>query len=167
MNWQNDLEIAADLEAARARGRLIRSVALWGPVFAVTASALVFFFIDRLAMGGDHGGTWFLVGFLALLSFLFGFQAAQAVLDLSGGLQEATGTVTRRWSRSDSLVMRSHYIRLDNKRILRIGAEFHTGIREGDHLRVKFYPHSALVVWAERVTPQKPPGDPATAPETI
>lgn len=155
MNWQNDLELAAQTEAARARGRLLRSAIFWGPLFLAIFVLFVFFLFDRAFTGGDHGGTWFLVGFLALLSFLFGFQAAQAVLDLLGGIQETTGIVTRRWSRSDSLVMRSHYVRLDNRRILRVGAEFHGDIREGDTLKVKFYPHSAVAVWVDRLPPPK------------
>ena len=111
----------------------------------------MFFFVDRLVLSGDHGGTWFLVGFLGLLAFLFGFQASQALLDLRSGPRDATGLVTRSWSRSDSLVMRSHYIRLDTGQILRVGAEFHTDLKEGDRLRVTFYPHSAVAVWVEQL----------------
>ncbi|MBE7518646.1 MAG: hypothetical protein HS107_05310 [Thermoflexaceae bacterium] len=153
MSWQNEPDLMARVEAARARGRLWRSVALWGPLFVGSAALLLFFFFDRLLTGGDYGGTWFLVIVLAVLSFLFGFQAAQAALDLSGGIEETTGEVTRRWSRSDSLVMRSHYIRLDSGRILRVGAQFHTNIREGDLLKVTYFPHSALAVWVERLPP--------------
>ncbi|KAA0240905.1 MAG: hypothetical protein DYG91_12605 [Chloroflexi bacterium CFX7] len=159
MSWQNEPDVMVRAEVARARGRLWRSALFWGPLFLVTGSLLVFFFFDRLLTGGDSGGTWFLVVLLAILSFLFGFQAGQATLDLSGGIEEATGEVTRRWSRSDSLVVRSHYIRLDNKRILRVGANIHSNIREGDRLKVTFFPHSAVAVWAERLPSPESQGE--------
>ncbi len=151
MNWRDELAVAEELETVRARGRLLRGVVIWGPVFAIVAGAFVFFFFDRLFLGGDNGGTWFFVGFLALLAFLFGFQASQPLLDLRSGPREAIGMVSRSWSRSDSLVMRSHYIRLDRGQILRVGAEFHADVKEGDRLRVTFYPHSAVAIWVEKL----------------
>lgn len=165
MNWQDDLALAEAREVAVARGRILRNACLWTPIFAAAALAFVFFFVDRLLLGGDHGGTWFLAGFLALLSFLFGFQAAQALLDLTGGAHEATAIVTRRWSRSDSLVMRSHYVRFEDARILRVGGEFFDSIKVGDRLRVRFFPHSAVAIWVEKLPPAASATVPETAPE--
>ena len=163
MSFQADLLVTEELEAVRARNRLLRSAIMWGPIFLIVAGAFLFFLVDRLFLGGEYGGTWFLVGFLGFLAFLFGFQASQSVLDLTGGAREATGMVTRSWSRSDSLVLRSHYIRLDEGQILRVGGVFHAGLKEGDRLRVKFYPHSAAAIWVEKLPPvgsQDAPGGP-------
>ena len=155
MNERDDLAIAEELAAARARGGLLRGALIWGATFTVVGAAFVFFFVDRLLLGGDNGGTWFFVGFLGFLAFLFGFQAAQPLLDLRSGPRAAIGVVTRSWSRSDSLVMRSHYIRLDKGQILRVAAEFHADVKEGDRLRVKFYPHSATAISVEKLPPER------------
>jgi len=162
MNARNDGAVAEELAAARARGGLLRGLLIWGLAFAGVAGAFAFFFVDRLFLGGDNGGTWFFVGFLGFLGSLFGFQAAQPLLDLRGGPREALGVVTRSWSRSDSLVMRSHYIRLDTGQILRVGAAVHAEVKEGDRLRATFYPHSATMISVEklpRVGSHDAPGD--------
>jgi hypothetical protein len=111
-------------------------------------------------MGGDNGGTWFLVVVLAVLTLLFGFQAIQSGLDYFGDPKVATGFVTRRWARSDSLVVKTHYIRLD-KQILRGDQLILDGIREGDYVEATFYPHSAVLLWVEK---QDPPATEAAEP---
>jgi hypothetical protein len=57
--------------------------------------------------------------------------------------------VTRRWARSDSLVMRTHYMRLD-RLILRGDQLILDGIREGDYVEASFYPKSAVLIWVEK-----------------
>ena len=67
--------------------------------------------------------------------------------------------MTRRWSRSDSLVMRSHYLRL-GKRILRGDVDLLANIKEDDWVEVTFYSHSAVIVWVEKAVPpegEEPP----------
>lgn len=155
MSWQDDPELQAEMHRQGVRRRLIRSAIIWTPIFALFAGLLVFYFVDTLFNGGDKGGTWVLVVILTIVTGLFGFQAVQAILDLKGEPQKAVGEVTRRWSRTDSLVMKSHYIRLE-KQILRGDAFQLAGIKEGDYVEATFYQHSATLIWAEKVPK---PGD--------
>ena len=156
MNWNDDPELARARHAATARGRLVRTMVIWGPLFILSLGALLFWTFDRLFLGGDNGGTWFLVIVLLVLTTLFGFQAIQALLDYVGEPKTEEGLITRRWSRSDSIVMRTHYIRI-GKHILHGDAFLLDGIREGDFVEATFYPHSAVLVWVEkREQPQTP-----------
>ena len=150
MTWQDDPAIQAEMHRQGVRGRVLRSAIIWTPICALFALLLLFYFADTLFNGGDRGGTWVLVVVLAIVTSLFGFQAMQAVLDLASEPRTKTGEVSRRWSRTDSFVMRSHYIRLE-KHILRGDAYQLAGISEGDYVEVTFYPHSATLVWAEKV----------------
>ena len=56
-----------------------------------------------------------------------------------------------RWSRSDSLVVRSHYVRIDGKNIFRVDRAIHGDLDEGDYVHIRFYPHSATIVDIEKV----------------
>ncbi|MEO8540785.1 MAG: hypothetical protein ABI577_13680 [bacterium] len=149
MNWQQDPELARLAQHSGVRGRLLRSTILWSPFFILCFGALVFFTIDRAFFDGDHGGTWFLVIVLSILSLLFGFQTIQSLLDYIGEPRKETGYVGRRWARNDSIVMKAHYIRL-GKLILRGDQLILDGIREGDYVEATFYPHSAVLVWVEK-----------------
>ena len=151
MSWDQDPEIAARLFEHRVRAGIIRSAIIWTPLFLVAAAALIFYLGDVL-IGFDRGGTWFLIVVLAVLTLLFGFQAFQALLDLRAEPEEETGEVSRRWSRSDSLVMRSHYIRIGDH-ILRGDLILLDGIKEGDDVRVRYYSHSAVIVHLEKLKP--------------
>ena len=139
----------------------MRSLVIWGPLFLASLGALVFFAFDRAVLGGDHGGTWFLVVVLAIFTLLFGFQAVQSFLDVRSEPRVTTDFVTRRWARNDSLVMRSHYVRL-GAMILRGDVLILDGIKEGDYVEATFYPHSAVLVWVEKREP--PPEGVAAKP---
>ncbi|MCZ2108448.1 MAG: DUF3827 domain-containing protein [Dehalococcoidia bacterium] len=148
MSWEHDPEIMARLIEHRVRNGLIRSAVIWTPLFLLTAGGCLFYMTDRV-FGLGYGGTWFLVVVLGVLGALFGFQAFQALLDLRTKPREETGTVSRRWSRSDSLVMRSHYIRVGSH-ILRGDVVLLDGVKEGDEVRVRYFPHSAVLVAVEK-----------------
>lgn len=151
-NWTDDPEIADRLHEHRVRGGVIRSAIIWTPIFLVTFFGFAFYLVDRL-FGLGHGGTWFLVVVLGVLASLFGFQAAQSLLDLRAEPRETTGMITRRWSRSDSLVLKSHYVRVDDK-ILRGDVFLLAEVKEGDRVRVRFYPHSAVLLRVEKLKPE-------------
>lgn len=155
MNWKEDPQVRAEIQARGVRGRILRSAILWTPLFLVSLGADLFYLVDTIA-GGNHGGTWVLVIVLAVLVTLFGFQSVQSLLDLRAAPLESTGVVTRRWARSDSLVLRSHYVRIDN-RILRGDADLLAIIKEGDYVEASYYPHSAVIVWIEK---RPPPANP-------
>lgn len=151
MNWKDDPYLQATLAENRVRGGLVRSAVIWTPLFLIVAVALAYFAFDEIT-GGDSG-SWFLVALLTVFSVLLGFQAIQPLLDLLGQPAEITGVVARRWSRTDSLVVRSHYIRIERK-IFKIDRDIHGDIAEGDRVRVRFYPHSAAVIEVERLGPE-------------
>ncbi len=160
MNWADDPEIGRAAAERNARNRLLRSTILWMPLFLAAAAGAIFFLVDVTALEREYGGTWVLVVILGFLALLFGFQAFQALFDYLGSTRTEQGLVTRRWSRSDSFVMRTHYLRLD-RRILRGDVVLLTEIKEGDYVEATFYPHSAVIVWVERITPLEEDGDPA------
>lgn len=152
MKWNDDPELVRARQKAAARSKLLRTMIIWGPFFILALAGLLFWTTDRLFFGGDNGGTWFLVAVLAVLTLLFGFQAIQAFLDFTGQPTTETGLVTRRWARNDSIVMRTHYLRL-GKKILHGDVVLLDGIREGDYVEATYYPHSAVLVWVEKREP--------------
>lgn len=154
MNWKDDPEIQAEIRRRGTRGGLIRSAIIWMPLFVVCAGATLFYFVDVLT-GASYGGTWVLVIILAILATLFGFQGIQAVMDLAGSPSEESGYIERRWSRRDSLVMHTQYLRL-GRRILRGDGDMLEPIKEGDYVEASFYRHSAVIVWIEK---KKAPAD--------
>lgn len=159
MNWQSDPELAKLEMERRARNSLIRTALVWTPLFLLTFGALLYVLFDRIVLGGD-AGTWFFVGVLILFSILFGYQAFHALLDLRGGPETIEGRVTRRWARTDSLVMRTHYIRLDNRKIFRIDRLFHDDVKVGDSVRVRAYPRSTVVIDIETLDYDLEPQEP-------
>ncbi len=154
MDWQTDPYLARLEKERRARNNVIRTAVIWMPLFLLVFAGLVWAVFDRVTGGGTS--TWFLVGVLGIISFLFGFQGIQALRDLIGGERTVTGQVTRRWTRRDSFVLKSHYIRLDNKQIFLIDDAFHGDVREGDLVEVRHYPHTSVVIDCERL---EQPGD--------
>lgn len=149
-NWKDDPSLQEEMHRRGVRGRIVRSALLWTPLFALMAVLFLFYLWDTALNSGDHGGSWVLVVIVGVVAALFGFQASQSLLDLRGEPSNRTGMVTRRWSRSDSFVIKSHYIRL-GKQILR-GDEFQlAGVKEGDWVDVTYYSHSAVVIWLDKV----------------
>lgn len=159
--WLEDEEIQREISANRARRSLIIGAVTWTPLFAAAGGALLFFGFDVMANDGDRGGTWFMLVVLSILTFLFGTQSVQALRDLSEGKRELAGRISRRWARSDSLVMRSHYIRIEGK-ILRGDKMLLAPYLEGDTVVAAYYPHSGVLASIERV---EPPRETAAAAE--
>lgn len=135
----------------RARNSVLRNALIWMPLFLIVFGALLFFGFDVIVNDGDRGGTWFLLVVLSIFSFLFGYQGIHALLDLIHGEKVMEGLVTRRWSRTDSLVLKSHYIRVNRKEIFRIDNYFHGEAKTGDFVRIRYYPRSAVVIELERL----------------
>lgn len=154
MSWDTDPAIQKELRARSVRGKLLRSAVIWGPLFLVTLAGTLFYTADILFMDREYGATWVLVTIVGILAVLFGFQAVQSLLDFFDHPRTEKGYVTRRWARSDSLVVRSHYMRLERK-ILRGDAFLLAGIKEGDYVEATFYPHSAVLVWVDKAEPPK------------
>jgi hypothetical protein len=156
MDWQTDPELARVEMERRARNGLIQTAIIWMPLFLITFGGLLYALIGKLFF--DGGATWFFIVVLSILSFLFGFQGIQAVRDLIGGEQTIRSFVTRRWARTDSFVMRSHYIRLENKQILRIDRVFHDDVDAGDFVELRYYPHTSVVIECKKLkSPEEKP----------
>jgi hypothetical protein len=161
MNWQDDPEIQQRRREHSVRMGVLRSALLWSPFFIASFGALLFFFFD-LVTGGDRG-TWFLLVVLAIFSVLFGSQCLQAWFDLFGEPTTMTAEVTRRWTRNDSIVMRTHYVRI-GKTILRGDAVMLAEIKLGDTVNARFYKHSGVLVSIEKL-PSPAVATPAVAPK--
>jgi len=159
-DWKDDPDIQQQMRERAVRNGLVRTVVIWSPLFLLTFAALLFFLVDVIVGGGR--GTWFLVAVLLLFSTLFGFQAIHALLDLFGEPHAETALVTRKWARNDSLVLRTHYIRLEGGQILHGERDLVGDLKAGDKVRVRYYRHSAVVVELERLKPERPPVDPAS-----
>lgn len=149
-NWRDDPEIQATIRKQGVRTRLIRSAILWTPLFIAAAAGFLFWLFDTAFLDGDNGGTWVLVVILGVVTTLFGFQSVQSIQDLMGAPATEVGYVTRRWAKSDSLVIRSHYMRMGSK-ILRGDAYLLAEIKDGDYVEATYYPHSAVLVWVEKL----------------
>jgi hypothetical protein len=150
VNWHDDPELEQAMRRNRVRGQILRSAIIWTPFFIAASGAFLFFFFDRAFLGGDHGGTWVLVIILLVLTILFGAQSVQSLMDLFAQPETERGIVTRRWSKSDSFVVKSHYMRMGSK-IFRGDAYLLADIRADDEVEATYYPHSALLVWVEKV----------------
>jgi len=148
MNWRDDPGILDTEQEHAARAKVIRSAILWTPIFLICVGCLLFFGFDRVFMGGDHGSTWFLLVVLTALTALFGFPAIQGLMDLRSGPREHEVTVVRRWSRRDAFVVKNHFLKLETGQILEGNALSIEGVDDGDRAIVRYYPHSAVLIWA-------------------
>jgi len=144
MNWQDDPILSDELALHRVRAGLWRSTIIWTPPFVVSAAGFVFFLWD-LVTGGGRGGPVIVI-VVGILAALFGHEAIQSILDLRGQPREVEDIVTQRWHRNDSIVIRTHYVRVGSKLILRGSAGILDDIKEGQRVTVRYYPHSAIVV---------------------
>lgn len=160
-DWKDDPDIQQRMRERAVRNGLVRTVVIWSPLFLLSFGALLFVLFDVIIGGGR--GTWFLVAVLILLSTLFGFQAIHALLDLLGEPRLETALVMRKWARNDSLVLRTHYIRLERGQILHGERALVGDLKAGDRVSVRYYHHSAVIIELERLKPEPPPEDPAAA----
>lgn len=149
-DWSKDPALQEEIRSQGLRGGLIRTAVIWTPISLLLVGALIFFTYDEIT-GGDRG-SWFFVGVLTLLSVLSVTMGGAALLDLAGSPAVIEGYVKRSWTRTDSFVVRSHYIKID-KQILRVDKLLHGDVGEGDYLRVEFYKHSSIVIRLQKVAP--------------
>lgn len=144
MNWQEDPEIRAAQHYRSVRMGILRSAVLWTPLFIVAFGSLLFFGYDRIT-GPNHGSTWFLVMLLSFFSLLLGYQSYQALGDLRAEPDVFAGEVTRRWSRRDGMVLKTHYVRIENT-ILRGTDELLSDVHTGDKVEARFFKRSGALL---------------------
>ncbi len=140
---------------AVARAGLRRTAMIWTPLFLATAGGALWYVFSEVAGGG--GGGWVLPVILLAMASLCGFQALQALRDLRGQPRLIGGTITRHWSRGDLFVARSHYLRLDNRQIVRVDKVQHQLVKRGDYVEVEYFSGSMLAVTVEKR--ERPDGD--------
>ncbi len=139
------------------RGRLIRDAIFYTPIFAVCAVVLLLMvagIVDRAIVG---------MVLLAIVTFLFGYQSIQTLRDLGTRPGLVEGAVTRRWTKRDGFVVKTHYVAV-NKAIFRIPVDAYLDLKTGDLVRIEAYPHTGLVLRCDRTgrpEPEAPPVGPA------
>ena len=136
-----------------AHRKVVRSAAVWTPIFVVSTALSIAFAVLAL----DSPGAWISFAIAALIGFLSGVSALGALRDLYAEPIETQGLVERKWRKSDILVFRGHYI-LCQKRVFRVPREDYEEMPEaGGGIIIRHYPHTnALVAWSK--TPE-PPGE--------
>ncbi len=134
-----------------ARSKVVRSAAVWTPIFVVSTALSIAFAVLAL----DSPGAWISFAIAALIGVLSGVSALGALRDLYTEPVETQGLVERKWRKSDILVFRGHYI-LCRKRVFRVPREDYEEMPEaGGGIIIRHYPHTnALVAWSK--TPEAP-----------
>jgi hypothetical protein len=133
-----------------ARVTLIRDAAIYTPLSIAGVVLTVLSAIGVINAGGV------LTVIEALLTLLFIYQATQALRDLRSPLLRTEGVVTRRWSRMDFFVTRSHYIAIGRK-IFNLPAADWYQVEENAQIALLHYPHTGTVARVERIP--KPPAE--------
>jgi hypothetical protein len=154
-----DLEAADHQREAGIRRRILLTATWSTPLFIAVAGAWCFFLWDRLA-GPEYGSTWFLMVVITIFVILFGVQSVSALRDLVGRPHEETAMVVRKWSKRDSFVFKSYYVRLERK-ILRGDRDLLEDVRAGDVVEARYYPHSGLITALRKVDVPEEPAPPA------
>ena len=129
-----------------AHKSVIRSAAIWTPIFIASTALGVAFALIAL----DSPGAWVSFAIAALIALLSGVSALGALRDIYAEPIQTTGVIKRKWRKSDALVFRGHYI-LCQKRVFRIPREIYDELPEvGAGVLLEHYPHtSALTAWAK------------------
>jgi hypothetical protein len=127
-----------------ARNSVIRSAAIWTPIFIASTALGVAFALIAL----DSPGAWVSFAIAALIALLSGISALGALRDIYAEPIQTTGVIERKWRKSDALFFRGHYI-LCQKRVFRIPREVYDELPDvGAGVLLEHYPHtSALTAW--------------------
>ncbi len=130
----------------RARNAILRSMAIWTPIFTLLVVGSVFMAVDAL---GGNGGAWFGFSLFALIGLLSGFSSLSAFRDWFTEPIETTGQVARKWRKFDLLIFfRAHYV-LVARRVYRVPRLMFEEMPEtGGWVYINHYPHTnAVVSW--------------------
>lgn len=133
-----------------ARRKVVRSAAVWTPIFVASTALSIAFAVLAL----DSPGAWVSFAIAALIGLLSGVSALGALRDLYAEPIETQGPIERKWRKSDILVFRGHYI-LCQKRVFRLPREDYEEMPEaGAGIIIRHYPHTnALVAWSKMPEP--------------
>ena len=98
-----------------AHQSVVRSAAIWTPIFITSTALSVAFALIAL----DSPGAWVSFAIAALVALLSGVSALGALRDIYAEPILTTGVIQRKWRKSDAFIFRGHYI-LCQKRVFRI-----------------------------------------------
>ncbi len=130
----------------RARNSILRSMAIWTPIFTLLVVGSVYMAVDAL---DGNGGAWFGFSLFALIGLLSGFSSLSAFRDWFTEPIETTGQVARKWRKFDLLIFfRAHYV-LVARRVYRVPRLMFEEMPEtGGWVYINHYPHTnAVVSW--------------------
>ncbi len=138
-----------------ARASIWRTALFFTPLF-LGGLALEAYLVASFA--SDPSGSAIpglvIVGFITLL---LGIESVQALRDLVAPPRELEDVVTRTWTRTDAFVFRNAYAMVA-RRVFRLTPEQALDVREGDRVRVRFFPNTNTVIEIERVKPREGTG---------
>lgn len=127
------------------RRRLVGSAIIYATLFAL-ALAVAVLSVARILDGGI-----ILDGLASLVALLLGYQAIQTVRDLYADPVRAEGPIGRHWSKTDFILMHSHYISL-RRTIFSISVEEWFDLDEGALVGITYFPHTNTVISVERLS---------------
>ncbi len=130
----------------RAKRGILRSMAIWTPIFGLLTVGAVYMMVDAL---GGNGGAWFGFSLFGLIGLLSGFSALSAFRDWFSEPIDTTGQVARKWRKFDLLIFfRAHYV-LVARRVFRVPRLMFDEMPEsGGWVYLNHYPHTnAVVSW--------------------
>lgn len=137
--------IPSDDQVRRARRAIMRSAALWLPVFGLFGAGAVFFFVRAVT---DDAGAWVGFAILGLIALLTLPLLVASLQDLRAEPIETEGALARKWRKSDFFLLRAHYFMV-GKRVFRV--EKMVWLEAPDvpgRVHLLHYPHTnALVAW--------------------
>ena len=169
-----------EAKRARAHGALRRSLFLWTPFAVASLGGAIWLVLTEITgIGGGapelstpsiayfyenagwftpedpplepqrDGFPWVFPIILFALGALFTYQVSQPMRDLRGGTLTTAGFITRHWRRLD-LTSFSHYLRLDNGKLLRTDKLQYLAVDKGHYVEIEYYPASMLAVIVDR-----------------
>ena len=117
---------------------------------------LAFLMLDLLAVyyiaASDPGGAGYVtLTIVAIVGVLLAMQVWMHVRDLGSPMAETDGTVHRKWTRADLIIVwNSYYINVE-RRVFRLQPEDHVLLNEGMYVKVVHFPRTLHVVSVHEV----------------
>ena len=153
--------IPSDDQLRRARRMIMRSAALWLPIFGLFGAGAVFFFVRAVT---EDSGAWVGFAILGLIALLTLPLLVASLQDLRADPVETEGAVARKWRKSDFFLLRSHYLMV-GKRVFRV--EKAVWLESPDvpgRVHLLHYPHTNTLIDWRPVEEADPESDEATTP---
>jgi hypothetical protein len=126
-----------------ARFAILRGALIYTPLFVASGGG--FIVVLLMLIGGGEPGLLVTLAVAGLAAVLTGYQSIQSLRDLAAEPRTSRGSIRRKWSRSDFLIARSHYIYVD-KSVFKIDPITFVELEDGDVVSVLHYPHTNTVV---------------------